>query len=154
MNLFTKEKQTYRHGKHTYGYKRGKGTWDFNKKKLKQAQRTGKAFHAHRLEELTSIKCLHFSNQSTVSIKFLYNFNTISKLSIACFTEISSVQSLSRVRLFVTPLTAAGQASLSITNYQSLLKLMSTKSVMPSIISSSVIPFFSCLQSFQHQGLF
>ena len=40
-------------------------------------------------------------------------------------TYISSVQSLSRVQLFATPRTAAHQASLSITNYQSLLKLMS-----------------------------
>ena len=45
---------------------------------------------------------------------------------------ISSVQSLSRVRLFVTPRTAARQASLSITNPQSLLKLMSIESVMSS----------------------
>ena len=44
----------------------------------------------------------------------------------------SSIQSLSCIRLFVTPWTAAGQASLSITNYQSLLKLMSIESVMPS----------------------
>ena len=44
----------------------------------------------------------------------------------------SSVQSLSRVRHFATPWTAAGQASLSITNSQSLLKLMSIESVMPS----------------------
>ena len=44
----------------------------------------------------------------------------------------SSVQSLSRVQLFVTPWTAARQASLSITNSQSLLKLMSIKLVMPS----------------------
>ena len=43
-----------------------------------------------------------------------------------------SVQSLSRVRLFVTPWTAACQASLSITYYQSLLKLMSIEWVMPS----------------------
>ena len=43
-----------------------------------------------------------------------------------------SVQSLSRVRLIVTPWTAGHQASLSITNSQSLLKLMSIKSVMPS----------------------
>ena len=42
-----------------------------------------------------------------------------------------SVQSLSRVRLFVTPWTAARQASLSITNSRSLLKLMSIESVMP-----------------------
>ena len=44
----------------------------------------------------------------------------------------TSVQSLSRVQLFVTPWTAARQASLSITNSQSLFKLMSIESVMPS----------------------
>ena len=43
-----------------------------------------------------------------------------------------SVQSLSHVRLFVTPWTAARQASLSITNSWSLLKFMSIESVMPS----------------------
>ena len=43
----------------------------------------------------------------------------------------SSVQSLSHVRFFVTPWTTAGQASLSITNSQSLLKLMSIELVMP-----------------------
>ena len=47
-------------------------------------------------------------------------------------TSISSVQSLSHVWFFVTPWTAACQASLSITNSQSLLKLMSIESVMPS----------------------
>ena len=45
---------------------------------------------------------------------------------------ISSVQSLSRVRLFVTPWIAAHQASLSITNSRSSLRLTSIKSVMPS----------------------
>ena len=45
---------------------------------------------------------------------------------------ISSVQSLSHVQLFVTPWTAARQASLSITNFQSLLKLMSIELVMSS----------------------
>ena len=44
----------------------------------------------------------------------------------------SSVQLLSRVRLFATPWTAACQASLSITNSRSLPKLMSIESVMPS----------------------
>ena len=48
------------------------------------------------------------------------------------YNYISSVQSLSRVQLFVTPWTAAHQAFLSITNSQSLLKLMSIESVMPS----------------------
>ena len=46
-------------------------------------------------------------------------------------TYQSSVQSLSRVQLFATPWTPACQASLSITNSQSLLKLMSIESVIP-----------------------
>ena len=46
--------------------------------------------------------------------------------------QFSSVQPLSPVRLFATPWTEAGQASLSITNSWSLLKLMSIESVMPS----------------------
>ena len=46
--------------------------------------------------------------------------------------QLSSVQSLSRVRLFATPWIAACQASLSITNSQNLLKLMSVELVMPS----------------------
>jgi len=45
--------------------------------------------------------------------------------------QFSSVQSLSHVRLFAIPWTAAHQASLSIANSQSLLKLMSIESVMP-----------------------
>ena len=48
------------------------------------------------------------------------------------FWKFSSVQLLSRVRLFETPWTAACQAFLSITNSQSLLKLMSIELVMPS----------------------
>ena len=46
-------------------------------------------------------------------------------------TLFSSVQSLSHVRLFATPCTSARQASLSITNSWSSLKLMSIESVMP-----------------------
>ena len=46
--------------------------------------------------------------------------------------RFQSVQSLSRVQLFATLWTATHQASLSITNYWSLLKFMSIKSVMPS----------------------
>ena len=48
------------------------------------------------------------------------------------FYQFSLVQSLSYVRLFATPWTVAWQASLSITNSQSLLKLMSYELVMPS----------------------
>ena len=48
------------------------------------------------------------------------------------FSSVQSVQSLSRVQLFVTPWIAALQASLSITNSQSSLRLTSIESVMPS----------------------
>ena len=56
----------------------------------------------------------------------------ISYISHIGSVQFSSVQSLSHVRLFATPWTAVCQASLSITNSQSLPKLMSVESVMPS----------------------
>ena len=49
-----------------------------------------------------------------------------------CFIQFSSVQSLSRVRVFATPWIPAHQASLSITNSRSSLRLTSIESVMPS----------------------
>ena len=55
----------------------------------------------------------------------------MSKLGLK-YRIFCSVQSLSRVQLFATPWTAVCQASLSITNSQSLPKLMSIESVMPS----------------------
>ena len=64
----------------------------------------------------------------------------------------SSVQSLSCVRLFETPWTAARQASLSITNSQSLLKLMSIESMMPSnhlILCSLLLLLPSIFPSFR-----
>ena len=68
-------------------------------------------------------------------------------------SEFSSVQ-FSLFQLFATPWTAARQASLSITNSWSLLKLMSIESVMSSTISSFVVRFSSCLQSFPASGSF
>ena len=69
--------------------------------------------------------------------------------------QFSSVSLLSSVQLFVTPWTAARQASLSITNSQSLLKLMSIESsdaIQPSHpLSSPSPPAFNLSQ---HQGLF
>ena len=65
---------------------------------------------------------------------------------------ISSVQWLSYVRLFATPWTVARQASLSITNSRSLLKLMSIVQWCHPTISSSVVPFSSCLHSFPASG--
>ena len=62
------------------------------------------------------------------------------------------VQSHNHVQLFATPWTAALQASLSFTISQSLLKLMLIESVMHTTISSSVVPFSSCPQSFPAPG--
>ena len=68
--------------------------------------------------------------------RLLIHYTAIVKITLSHCDQIdsfqSSVQSLSYVQLFETPLTAAHQASPSITNSQSLLKLMSIKSVIPS----------------------
>ena len=67
---------------------------------------------------------------------------------------ISSVQSLSRVRLSAIPWTAARQASLSITNSRSFLKLMSIELVMPSNQHILCQNPLSCPQSFPASGSF
>ena len=70
------------------------------------------------------------------------------------FLTFSSVQSFSRVRIFVTSWTAARQASLSITNCPSSVKLMPTELVMPSNYVILCRPFSSHLQSFSASGSF
>ena len=62
----------------------------------------------------------------------LFSPNYLFHRSNFIFFQFSSFQSLSHVQLFATPWTAACHASLSITNSQSLLKLMFIKSVIPS----------------------
>ena len=79
---------------------------------------------------------------------------TKSQTRLRDWIQFSSVQSLIHDRLFVTPWSAARQASLSITNSRDLPKLMPIESVMPSNHSSSVIPFSSQLQSFPASGSF
>ena len=69
--------------------------------------------------------CGLYLNKSVTKILYIYNTKVQS-------VQFSLVQLLSRVRLFVTPWIAAHQASLSITNSQSSLKLTSIESVMPS----------------------
>ena len=68
--------------------------------------------------------------------------------------QFSSAQSLSHVQLFATAWTAACQASLSITNSRSLLKLMSIELVMPSHHLILFASFSSCPQSFPVSGSF
>ena len=68
--------------------------------------------------------------------------------------QFSSVQSLSRVRLFATPWITAHQASLSITNSQSLLRLMPIESVMPSSHLILCHPLLLLPQSLPSSGSF
>ena len=70
-------------------------------------------------------------------------------MCVCVYIYISSVQSLSCVRLFATPCITARQASLSITNSQSSLKLTSIESMLPSshlIYLVCVLSFFSDVQ--------
>ena len=83
-----------------------------------------------------------------------WHSRSMSEALSACEGWAPRVQARSPTRLFATPRTAAHQASLSISTSQSVLKLMSTESVMPSTISSSVVPFSSRLQSFPASGSF
>ena len=82
----------------------------------------------------------------------------IKKLPSSLFFLFHSVQSLSHVRLFATPWTAGCQASLSITNPQSLLKLMSIESVMPSnhlILCHPLLPpsIFHSIRVFSNESV-
>ena len=77
---------------------------------------------------LTLISYTFQSSASSQSYYYYYYWGIVALQYCVSFC-CQSVHSLSRVRLFVTPWTAAFQASLSITNSRSLLKLMSTESV-------------------------
>ena len=94
-------------------------------------------FHAH----FHTINILNFTIlfpsytlNSSREEQFMDSYIRLSALNalIQIWSQFSSVQLLSHVRFFVTAWTAARQASLSITNSKSLLKLMSIESVMPS----------------------
>ena len=99
-------------------------------------------FFFEKLEELNKLTVRHSTWDNHILPKlflFLYKQTHIhfffffeSKLWTWWYFLLSSVQSLSRVQLFATPWIAARQASLSITNSQSSLKLTYIESVMPS----------------------
>ena len=92
-------------------------------KKIKQTQHPAKTQHKEQNQAQIRHRCWNLSMQFNVTM------NSYEKESKYKFS--ASVQLHSRAWLFATPWTAARQASLSITNSQSLLKLMSIKSVMP-----------------------
>ena len=77
---------------------------------------------------------VYFKSLTTWSVLSLANYILGLKFAIICLAShmyISSVQSFSRVRLFATPWITARQATLSITNSRSSLRLLSIESVMP-----------------------
>ena len=81
------------------------------------------------------------------------NLGFLSMIHLTCSDIFSSVQSLSCVLLFVTPWTTAHQASLSITNSRSLLKLIhQVDAIQPSHPWSSPSPL--ALNISQNQALF
>ena len=91
-----------------------RGTWKTTVHGISDLDMTGQLVHS--TQQTSTVHYSHIPNKS-------YNNRQL---------EFSSVQSLSCVQLFVTPWTAARQASLSITNSLSLLKLTSIVLVMPS----------------------
>ena len=113
--------------------------------------------------------CVCLISFSFISSRFIHglqkakcpSFSGLNNIPFQVWTHIihssvnrhfSSVQSLSRAQLFATPWTVAHQASLS--NSQSLPKLMSIESVMPFNHLILCCPFSSSLQSFPTSGSF
>ena len=98
---------------------------------------------------------LHYYAKAFDCVDHSKLWKTLKETEIPDHLQFSSVHSLSLVWLFATPWTAAHQASLSITNSQSLFKFMSIESVMPSNhshpLSSPPPPAFNLSQ---HQSLF
>ena len=92
--------------------------------------------------------------KSSVHVAFYILMNIQSFIKLLWTHQFSSVQSLNHVRLFVTPWTAACQASLSITNSWILPKPMSIESMMASKRLILCRPFSSCPQSFPAEGYF
>ena len=84
------------------------------------------------IKKILSVNLGYTLNECERDFQKSKRFSEIYILNILLLFYFSSVQSLSRVQVFATPWTAALQASLSITNLWSLLKLMSIESVMPS----------------------
>ena len=125
------------------------GVWVDSNERSALTQRLQKHIYTIYKEEFPVLLNV-WSVQDLVLLLFI---ETFSQLLLVYNSVFSSVQSLSHVRLFATPQTAARQASLSITNSQSLLKFMSIGSVMPSN-HSTIVPFSPAFNLSQHQGLF
>ena len=93
------------------------------------------------------------SNSILFSSSLYFTSSYLIYVSSSTSLRMCSILSLSYVQLFITPWTASRQDSLPITNFQSLIKLMSIESVMP---SNHLIPLSSpspAINLSQHQSL-
>ena len=89
----------------------------------------------HKIAQLPKTRIFFHTEsfRSTMYYLIFFNISFFPEFTFSKWYAFSSVQLLkSRVQLFATPWTAARQASLSITNSQNLLKVMSSESLMPS----------------------
>ena len=103
------------------------------------------------LKFFSFLKCFSFCCSNCV-VSIILSSRSLRYYSV--LPQFSSVQSLSHVRRFATPWTAAHQAALSITDCQSLPKPIPLSRWCHPAISSSVVPFSSCPQSFPASGSF
>ena len=108
--------------------------------------------HQHRAGSGQLLLSLTWAPCSLTSLKLLYQHHHHHHPFL--HPQFCSVQPLSRVRLFATPWTAACRASLSITNSQNLLKLMSIQLVMPSNHAILCHPLLLLLSIFPASGSF
>ena len=109
------------------------GFWPFREGEGLKAQANGQKLAARAQGQ--EMDLLVLAVQLAAILPFLLGMLSKDYISQAP-PKLSSVWSFSRVQLFTNPWTAACQVSLSFTNSQSLLKLMSIELVMPSTISS------------------
>ena len=149
MKLFAGQEYRHRHREQTCGHRRWRRGWD---------RPTGALKHTHYIcKERANGKLLYNTGSSTqctlqprgwvqwgweVGLRskghvythgwFTLLYGRNQQDIVKKFSSVQFVQSNSHVRIFATPQTAACPASLSITNSQSLLKLISIESVMPS----------------------
>ena len=103
-----------------------------------------------------SLHCPHLRQLKQHPLNYVPEFSIV-QLQMKTFTDVGSkvvFQLLSRVQLFMSPWTAARQASLSFTISRSLLTLMSIESVMPFNHLIFCYPLLLCPQSFPASGSF
>ena len=100
--------------------------------KARNYQRLGQRLGKTQLEKrIKSLEILDIVVWDPIRSSLILPIKQLQKITFAS-VQFSSVQSLSRVQLFATPWITARQASLSITNSRTSLRLMSIESVMPS----------------------